>query len=105
MIGPQLTIETRAHNEWTVLDVAGELDLATAPQLAEAIGDGDSSPIVLDLADVTFIDSVGLRSLLQAREALGDDRLHLLAPEGGPVMRLLELTKLGETFSVSSDLP
>ena len=44
-----------------VLSPAGELDLATAPQLADAFGDG---PLVLELDGLDFIDSTGLATLI-----------------------------------------
>lgn len=61
------------HESHTVLWVEGELDLATAPQLRSRldnmIADADG-PILLDLADVTFIDSTGLSAILTAHAAL-----------------------------------
>ncbi len=47
----------------------GELDLATAPELAGWLEDlrRECADVVLDLGDVTFVDSAGLRVLLEAR--------------------------------------
>ena len=60
----------------TYLTVAGELDIATAPDLKDrlmaAIKRGVSS-IVVDLRDVTFMDSVAMAAILHARTQLGDD--------------------------------
>lgn len=103
MLGPQLTIDERPHGEWVVLDLAGELDMATAPRLISAIEAHADDQVAVDLSDVTFIDSLGLRALINARQTLGDDRIRLVAPEG-PVLRLLKLTKLDQTFSVSDAL-
>ena len=51
-----------------VLHVSGELDLATAPRLSaaakDALGD-DASEIVFDLGGLDFMDSSGLRVLLE----------------------------------------
>ena len=49
------------------LRLAGELDMATADELLDAIrGRSQEEPITLDFSGVTFMDSSGLRSLLEA---------------------------------------
>jgi anti-anti-sigma factor len=69
--------------------VAGELDVATAPELARALAgiDGD---VTVDLSGATFADPSGLRVLLAARA--GGCRLRVVRRGGGPVARLLTLT-------------
>lgn len=55
----------------THLDVSGELDLGSSPELAAAVDDAfDGGPerLVVDLRAVTFIDSSGLSVLLHARD-------------------------------------
>ena len=47
--------------------LAGELDIATAPSLDELRAEGDFTPgneVVLELGDLSFIDSQGVRTLL-----------------------------------------
>ena len=61
------------HESHTVLRVEGEIDLATAPQLRSYLHDlmGDANgPILLDLADVTYLDSTGLCEILTAHAEL-----------------------------------
>ena len=79
------------------LRVAGELDLATVPDLREALlaalralPDG---PVVLDLTGVTYLASAGV-SLLAEVVGLLPDRLSLRAGPDGPVGRVLRLTGL-----------
>ena len=62
---------------------SGELDVQSVPELkehlAEAI-DAGAKRIVVDLADVSFIDSISLSALVGARRKLGDDgRLAVVA--------------------------
>lgn len=57
------------------LRVAGELDMASSPALAEElrglVGSGEG-PVILELADLTFLDSTGLRVLIDAAQKLGE---------------------------------
>ncbi len=81
------------------LAVAGELDLATAPLLAEWLAeiDGPATGVVLvDLSRVTFIDGSGLRALAGAWEGRGaDGGLKLEIVAASPlVRRVFELTGL-----------
>jgi len=46
--------------------VSGDVDLATAPQLAEVLGQFANGTLRVDLSEVTFLDSSGLRTLLHA---------------------------------------
>jgi anti-anti-sigma factor len=55
-----LVISSLTHGE-RGLRIAGEVDMVTAPQLAEALGSLEGSgPVTLDLSEVTFMDSSGL---------------------------------------------
>lgn len=54
-----------------VLHVGGELDLGTAEQLAVALKDAlsASTTVIVDMAEVTFVDAAGLRAILQAAQS------------------------------------
>ena len=83
-----------------VVTAEGELDLVGAPRLLEAIPAGDG-PVVLDLGSVGFMDSSGLRSLLEARQACIDaGRPFALARPSDAVQRVLELVDLSSEFEV-----
>jgi anti-anti-sigma factor len=52
-----------------IVAAAGQVDLATAPQLAQALAQArleGATGIVVDLADVDFLDSAGVRVLVEA---------------------------------------
>lgn len=89
----------------TVLRLTGELDLATAPDVLAAVeaatGDG-TTRLVLDMSGVSFIDSTGVRTLLEANRVAGND-LSLLAPSPA-VTRVLELTELRGHLHEIADL-
>jgi anti-anti-sigma factor len=54
------------------LHVSGEIDMSSAEQLSAAITDGLAADpnLVLDLADVTFVDLIGLRAIVEAAQSL-----------------------------------
>lgn len=90
------------HLEATsVLHVAGELDLATAPGLRRRLqraGAATTGDVVVDLSGVTFMDCSGLAPLLEARARLGD-RLWLSEP-AWQVTWLLGATELKDAFAL-----
>jgi stage II sporulation protein AA (anti-sigma F factor antagonist) len=99
-----LGIESRPGPE-TTLVLTGELDPATAPtleaRLAEVTADGDVRRVVLDLAQITFLDSSGLRTLVAANEALRARAAELVlqAPTSN-IRRVLEVTGLTELIEL-----
>ena len=78
------------------LRVEGEIDLASADQLAEALRTAIASEVrSVDVSGVTFLDSTGLEVLLSAGHAMnGDGPLVLLRPSY-PVRRLLDIALPG----------
>jgi anti-anti-sigma factor len=86
---PFFSLDVRSGDAGTVVTVAGELDVATAPELAAALADVQGD-VTVDLNAATFADPSGLRVLLAARAE--GCRLRVLRRGGGPVARLLALT-------------
>ena len=83
--------------------VSGEIDAHTAPALAEAIAGRTDDVVVLDLAAVEFVDSSGLRVLIEAHQAATDSgRTFQLANPSGPVNRLLEISGVSDYLHVIS---
>lgn len=75
--------------------VAGELDLATAPQLERALecALSRSLAVVLDLHDVTFLDTRGAMAIVTAGQRAREQGRHLVLLHGAPnVDRLFALT-------------
>jgi anti-anti-sigma factor len=74
--------------------VHGELDFATTPRVADQIesGVGPARAVVLDLTDVTFIDSAGVRLLDDLAATYAPrDALRVVVPDAGPVRYTLGL--------------
>ena len=70
MIEP-LRITTRREGTRTFVAVEGEVDMASAPQLENALRDVADGDIVVDLAGVAFLDSSGIATLVRAHRAVG----------------------------------
>jgi anti-sigma B factor antagonist len=89
-----------------VVSVAGEIDVATAPQLRDRlqarVASGNST-VIVDLLGVTFLDSTALGVLVgalkQCREAGGDLRLVIAESR---TLKIFEITGLTEVFSIHS---
>jgi anti-sigma B factor antagonist len=97
-----LTVQTEQRGDVVVVSVAGELDMATAPQLQDQISDlleKGRSRLVFDLADVSFCDSTGLSVFVRAKNSTDDAGgvVRLAAPQRG-VLRILEVSGLVEVL-------
>lgn len=86
-----LTVNESQIGAATILECSGRLDVVTGPTLDAKIPDG--GVVVLDMAELNYVSSAGLRSILQALKKLqpkgGSLRLSNLQPD---VHRLLELS-------------
>ena len=97
----QIDVETSGDTARVRLD--GELDIHTAPGVAEAIADahdGGAATVVVDAAALRFCDSSGIQVLVQARERLSAAG-GALRVEGvhGSVEKVLAVTGLLDLFS------
>ncbi len=74
---PPFKIEQRVEHDRYRLAVSGELDIATAPDLARSIAtlcQAGAIRIVIDLQAVSFIDSTGLRAIMLAKDRCAEHR-------------------------------
>ncbi|MFF4862339.1 STAS domain-containing protein [Streptomyces sp. NPDC001231] len=102
------------QGEWSVLRVAGELDLVTSPVLRqrvhEVVAQGRHD-LVLDLSEVFFCDSSGVGVLIAARRLIRScqGRLRLILPargavDGSHVNRVLGALGVRRLFDVYPDV-
>ncbi|MFJ1808749.1 MULTISPECIES: STAS domain-containing protein [unclassified Streptomyces] len=96
---PQLNVYRHERGTRALITLAGEIDLATAPQvrkaLAECLSDGIRS-IDVDLTAVTFCDAGGLNAfLLASRFATETDRTLRLHHPPQSMARIIEITGSG----------
>ncbi|MEO6653367.1 MAG: STAS domain-containing protein [Ilumatobacteraceae bacterium] len=85
------------------LTVVGEIDAHTAPTLATAIADCDQHTVIVDMSSVDFVDSSGLRVLIEAHQAADQNGRSLqLANPSTAVSRLLEISGVSDYLDVVS---
>ncbi|MBP2325761.1 anti-anti-sigma factor [Kibdelosporangium banguiense] len=104
-----LRVDRRLDGAAVVLRASGEIDMNTAPLLAEELEQAISTNpelIVVDLSDVTFFGSAGIAALLNAREQHTETggRLRLVATHG-PVLRSLEIAGVLELLPIYPSIP
>jgi anti-sigma B factor antagonist len=96
----QLRIVLRRETDRVVVVLDGELDMASAPSLLDALDAAEIEPnamVVLDLQPLQFIDSTGLRAILSLRERCRDRGQQFAVTRGSPqVQRLLDITGVSE---------
>ena len=94
--------------ETLVVEVAGEIDMATAPELAQALAADvlhDSvQRVVVDLTAVTFLDSSALNALVQSQRVLAAREIafRVVSPTDEAVRRIFEITQLAGPARASS---
>ena len=86
-----------------VVKLAGELDLYNAHGVREELArQAERKParVVVDLGNVTFIDSTGLGVLIEARSRMENEAAFILAAPGLETRRALEVSGLDRHFAV-----
>lgn len=103
-----MSVEAREHDGARVLRATAELDAAVVPELLTQVPQlvAGTGGVVLDLSEVTFFDSSGVRLVDRlARECRHSDAGFLVvAPPGGSARRVLEIVGMA-TALVVDDLP
>jgi anti-sigma B factor antagonist len=103
-----LITRTDVLDGFAIVSVVGDVDLASAAHLGEALGAAlqQSSHLIVDVADMTFIDSSGLSALVQAhRRATDEGGTVTLRHPSTTLKRLLTLTRLETVLLVDDGEP
>ena len=97
-----MTIEMKKTDAQTVLEVSGRLDTTTAPVLDKTINEdiSEKTALVLDLKELAYISSAGLRVLLSAQKRMqkhGSMKLRNVCEE---VMEVFEMTGFADILEI-----
>lgn len=100
-----VTIEERG--ELAHVHLHGELDISTAPRLEEHLRRIEAdrpATLLIDLSDLDFMDSTGLRLVLAADGRARDAGRRVVLVQGNPmVQRVLRITRLDERLEIVED--
>lgn len=105
---PVFTITSRDEDGGVVLALSGELDLAGAPDLTEALNEAREAGgrLTLDLTDLEFIDSSGLGVLVRFNNAAAADGCVYTVIAGPPqVHRAFVLSGLDQALPFVAPTP
>ena len=95
-MSPDFSITTRHIPDVHIVVLHGELDIVSAYDFALALVDVAGSTVVVDLSDLTFMDSTGIAALVMAWNRIRADGLGelVLTRPGGIVAKALEIVGL-----------
>jgi anti-sigma B factor antagonist len=104
-----MLLATETTEAGLVIRVQGNrIDAAGAIEFKEAVrqaADQPGNPVILDLSQVTFLDSSGLGAVVAVMKLLGPGRpLHLAAPQPN-VAKVFRLTRMDSIFTIHPDVP
>jgi anti-anti-sigma factor len=103
-IEDQLRVDAKHEDDRVVLRLRGELDLASVPLLQSelaAVALEAAPMIVLDLRELQFMDSTGLRTILAAHDRCQERRQEFAVTRGSDqVERLLSITRVSEHLRI-----
>ncbi|TDQ46902.1 STAS domain-containing protein [Actinorugispora endophytica] len=84
--------------------LAGSLDTATAPMFREVIEQASTGPLellVLNMENLSYMSSAGLRCLLFARQKMGEDTRVMVLGANPEVSRTIRLTGFDQSITMS----
>ena len=99
-----MKIAQKQNNDITIFNIDGDIDINSSPEMREAfedIANAKTMKIVVNLSNVSYVDSSGLATLVEmlkkTRSYGAKLRLASLAPK---VKSLFEITKLEQLFDI-----
>jgi anti-sigma B factor antagonist len=101
-----LSIEVSPRETSTVVSVAGDIDIQTAPALRERLAAvAEARVVVVDLSAVGFLDSSGVGALVGAADAMRADggSLRLACPPPR-VQKVFRISRLAEVIPIYDDV-
>ncbi len=103
-----LSVETRVEGDSTIVSVAGEIDVYTAPKLREQLIDlvgAGAYHLVVDMEGVEFLDSTGLGVLVGGlkRVRAHEGSLRLVCTQDR-ILKIFRITGLTKVFPIHASV-
>lgn len=103
-----LTLSTRSEGDQAIVEVAGEIDVYTAPRLREQLAelvDSGRYNIIVDMTQVEFLDSTGLGVLVGGlkRVRIHDGSLRLVCTQER-ILKIFRITGLTKVFPIHDSI-
>ena len=104
----EFSIETRCDGDDCVIVLTGEINLRSSPDLhASLLKTIERRParIILDLAEVSYMDSSGVGTLVEIKRRVGGYKGKLILISLQPRVRgLFQITRLEQFFTIAADV-
>jgi anti-sigma B factor antagonist len=105
---PLADVRFERVDKTVVAVLRGEVDMSNAASVRQQITGSvtpDDDAMIVDLSELSFIDSAGLHALVELGTVLDERRQQLLlcVPDGSPIERAIELVALSRAVPVHSD--
>ena len=97
-----MTIEIKKNDQETIVEIVGRLDTITAPALDKTINEdiGDTKNLVLDVKNMEYISSAGLRVLLAAQKKMQKIGSMKVTGVCDAVMEVFEMTGFADILVI-----
>ncbi len=99
-----LSLELDSGAGVPIVAVRGEIDALTAPKLGERlqeVADEGHKDVQVDLSEVSYMDSEGIKVLIRLRNTLGEDGEVTISGASGAVLRVLQISGLPKVFRIT----
>lgn len=99
-----LNIDLDRSGSIPVVAVRGDIDVSTAPKLGQwlqEVADEGHKEVHIDLSEVSYMDSEGLKILIRLRNSLGEDGDVTIRGAKGSVLRVLQISGLPRFFRIT----
>ena len=96
----RFSLDVEERDDALTVTVSGDVDLDTSDEFRRALGGSAAPRVDVDLADVTYMDSAGLRSLLTARADVEQRGGQLRVVSASKIVsRLFEIAGVADLFN------
>ena len=97
-----MTIEIKKERKKLTLKIAGRLDTTFAPQMEKAVNENISGveELVIDMENLEYISSAGLRVLLSAQKTMNGQGSMKVINVSDTIMEIFEITGFNEIMTI-----